>query len=184
MRIIKADKFGISEAAKVLKSGGVIVYPTDTAYALGGIFNSVKVKNKILKIKNRRDDKFTIIASSLNQVENFFKLSDRQRKIAKKHWPAALSVAVSPKYAVRVPKNEIAVKLSRLAGSPLIATSANLSGNATLYDSLKIIKEFKDKKNQPDLIIDFGRLKKIKTSTIIKVYKDNIDILRQGSVKI
>jgi len=184
MLVVKPDKQGIKKAVKVLKSGGVIVYPTDTAYALGGSYDSSKVIKKILKIKNRKDEKFTIIASSINQVEKFFKFNKYQKKLGKKYWPGPFSIVVSKKFAVRVPKNEVSRKLARLIGLPLIATSANLAGKETLYESKAIIKEFKNKKHQPDLIVDAGELKKIKTSTVVKVFKDSLEVLRSGSVKI
>lgn len=192
MKVVKPNKSGIKEAAAVLKRGGVIVYPTDTAYGLGGIYNLKKVTSKILKIKKRKDEKFTIISSSLSQVEKFFKLNSLQKKLAKKYWPGPLSIVVSSKFAARVPKNKIALALARQVGKPLIATSANLTGKQTIYDSKKIIKKFASKKNfrlysarqEPDLIIDSGRLKKIKTSTIVKVSNREIKVLRKGSVKL
>lgn len=183
MKIFKINNKNISQAVAILKNGGVIVYPTDTAYALGGIFDSKKVKQKILKIKNRQDDKFTLVASSFNQVNKYFKLNFLEKKIAKKYWPGPLSLVVSSKYSIRVPNNDLARKIARQVCKPLIATSANLTGKKTLYDSQAIIKEFLNKKNQPDLIIDAGRLKKIKTSTIVKVNPDSIDVIRAGAIK-
>ena len=191
MIIVKPNKDGIKKAIAILKKGGTVVYPTDTAYALGGIFNSRKVQAKILKIKKRKDEKFTLIAASLAQVNKFFKLNSSQKKIVNKLWPASLSLVVSSRFAVRVPKNKIATSLARGSGKPLIATSANLAGTKTLYDSKKIIDQFENKKNprlvskrEPDLIIDYGRLKKIETSTIVKVSKKGIKVLRKGAVKV
>ena len=74
MKVVKPNKPGIKQAVQILKRGGVVVYPTDTAYGLGGIYNSKKVITQILKIKKRKDEKFTLIASSLNQVKKFFKI--------------------------------------------------------------------------------------------------------------
>ncbi|MBI3291001.1 Sua5/YciO/YrdC/YwlC family protein, partial [Candidatus Falkowbacteria bacterium] len=124
IRVVKPTKSGIKQAVAVLKQGGVIVYPTDTAYALGGIYNLRKVTEKVLKIKKRRDKKFTIIASSRFQAEKNFKLNSSQKKLAKKYWPGPLSIAVSRRFAVRVPKNAIARDLARLAEVALIASSA------------------------------------------------------------
>lgn len=208
MKIIKPNKSNIKQAVQVLKRGGVIVYPTDTAYALGGRFNSKKVTKLILDIKKRRDEKFTIIASSLYQVKKFFKLNSLEIKLAKKYWPGPLSIVVSVKFAVRVPKNKIARDICRQVGTPLIATSANITGTKTQYNSKEIIKQFNNKKNprldsrlsespastqrgenakrtarqEPELIIDAGKLKKTKTSTIVKVKSGKIKILRKGGI--
>jgi len=172
----------LSSAVTVLKNNGVITYPTDTAYALGGIFNSQKVKNRILKIKGRKDDKFTLIASDAAQVSQYFRLPPRGKALAKKYWPGPLSLVVSPRFAVRVPANTLARTLARRVGCPLIATSANLTGGRTLYSGLAVMKEFQNRKNQPDLILDAGRLKKIKTSTIVQVKKGKVAVLRSGAL--
>tara|TARA_Y100000310_G_scaffold324729_1_gene386983 strand:- start:494 stop:1105 length:612 start_codon:yes stop_codon:yes gene_type:complete len=201
MEIVKSDKIGIKKSVMILKRGGVIVYPTDTAYGLGGIYNSKQVISKILKIKRRKDKKFTIIAASTSQVQKYFKLNSIEKKLAKKYWPGPLSIVISDDYAVRVPKNDVARSLARRVGKPLIATSANISGKATLYDNQKIIKQFTNKKNprldsiasrrsgrqawqEPDLILDAGKLKKNKTSTIVKVLDQEIKIIRSGSISI
>ncbi len=184
MEIVKANRTGIAKAVKILQRGGIVVYPTDTAYALGGIFNSRKVSNKILKIKERRDSKFTLVASDFEQVKKNFNLNREQIRLVKKYWPAALSMVVSKKFAVRVPGNKVARALAKGVGKPLIATSANLSGQKTLYSSREIIRQFKNKKNVPDLLLDAGALKKIEVSTIAVVKKNKVEILRQGSVKL
>lgn len=178
MRIIRDDAQGIKEAINALKRGQVIVYPTDTAYALGGIFNSQAVVKKILKIKKRTNSKFTLVASSMSQVENFFKPGRLLKKTAKQFWPGPYSIVVSPIYAVRVPGNKIARRLSRAVGRPLIATSANISSQPALYSAQEVFEEFKRQKNQPDLIIDAGKLPNKKPSTIVMVRNGKIVTLR------
>jgi len=184
MKIVLPNRQGLKSAVGILKDEGVIIFPTDTAYGLGGIFNSPKVINKILKIKKRQDRKFTLACSSLNQVEKFFKLNVEQRRLAKEFWPGPLSIVVSSKLAVRVPDNKLGRQLAQLVGKPLIATSANLSGQKNIYDSQKVIREFVKRKHQPDLIIAGGKLKKVKPSTVVKIEKGEIKIVRRGSIKI
>ena len=170
------DNKNIKKAIKILKFGGVIVYPTDTAYALGGIFDDKKVIKKILKLKKRKDEKFTLVASSISQVRKFFKLNKKELELARKYWPGSLSIVVSDKYAIRVPDNEVARKLARGAGKPIIATSANISKQATPYEAKNAVKA--------DLILDAGTLKNKKTSTIVKVENGEIKIIRKGAVKL
>lgn len=183
MIIVKSNSAGIKKAVVILKRGGVVVFPTDTAYGLGGGYNSKKVINKILTIKKRQDKKFTLVASSLDQVEKNFILNSTQKKLAKKYWPGPLSIVVSKNYSVRVPKNKIVQSLARQVGKPLIATSVNITGRPTLYDSKKIIELYRNKINKPDLIIDAGKLPTKKTSTIVQVSKSKLKILRQGGIK-
>lgn len=191
MKIVKNNESGIKKAAMVLKSGGIVIYPTDTAYAIGGIYNDKKVIRQILQIKGRTDEKFTIICSSLSQVKKYFKFNVLKSKIATKYWPGPLSIVVSTKYAVRVPKNKTAQRLAKLTGRPLIATSANISGAKTIYSSQEIIKQFIKKKShrdlmreKPDLMINAGKLPFNKTSTIVKITKKGVKLVRPGAVKI
>lgn len=159
----------LRQAAASLRRGGVVVYPTDTAYALGGIFNRASVARRVLAIKGRRDPKFTLIASSLAQVERSFRLSSAARAIARRFWPGPLSLVVSPKFAVRVPANRVARELARLAGAPLIATSANRSGGGTPYTAGAAARQLRGGRRQPDLMLNAGRLPKRKPSTIVRV---------------
>lgn len=203
MIILKTNKKNIIIASKILCQGGTIVYPTDTAYALGGIFNNKNVIKKILAIKKRKDDKFTLISSSQNQVEKFFPLNTHARKLAKKYWPGPLSLVVSRKYAVRVPDNIIARKLAQLARKPLIATSANIHRKKTPYnikDVLRfflrggqcakkrcrifftIVKNIRQGQELPDCILDAGTLPKRKTSTIVEVSGSRIKVIRPGAL--
>lgn len=184
MKIVKPTKIGIKQAVAILKRDGVVVYPTDTAYAIGGVFDSKKIQKRILKIKGRKDDKFTLVASSLCQVQKFFKLNALTKELAKKFWPGPLSLVVSSRFAVRVPGNKIAQALAKGAGRPLIATSANLSGQKALYSSQEIIKQFDNQKSQPDLVVEAGRLKKIRISTIVSADQGKVKIFRAGSIKL
>lgn len=184
MVIVKANRAGITQAVAALRSGGVIVYPTDTAYGLGGAFDSPAVTRKILQIKQRRDPKFTLVASSRSQVEKFFKLNSLQKKLAQRYWPGPLSIVVSNRFAIRVPASRIARMLCRRLGKPLIATSANLSGQPAIYQATVVISQFANKKNQPELIIDAGRLPRRKTSTVVQAVGNRLTALRAGAVHI
>ncbi|MFH0819048.1 MAG: L-threonylcarbamoyladenylate synthase [Patescibacteria group bacterium] len=177
----------IDQAVGILKQGGIVIYPTDTAYAIGCKFKNRTGINKILRIKKRKDKKFTLIASSLYQVEKFFKLNSCQRKIAKKYWPGPVSIVVSNNFSVRVPKNNIARQLAKSAGEPIIATSLNISGEATIYNLEKIQYTALQKKiNHEQIeIVDSGSLTKRKPSAIIQCFTNNkIKILRHGPIHI
>lgn len=188
MEIVKISSKNFSSviirAVKILKQGGVIVYPTDTAYALGGFFDSRAVTKKILQIKGRTDKKFTVIAAHAPQAQKYFKLSKKEIAVAKKFWPGPLSIVVSPRFAVRVPDSHIAQVLAKRANRPLIATSANISGTQTLYSARAVYKQFANKKNRPEFIIDVGRLPKKPTSTLVTIGAKKITILRPGPITI
>jgi L-threonylcarbamoyladenylate synthase len=170
----------IKQAISILKKGEVVVYPTDTAYAIGCKFKNKKGITKILKIKKRKDTKFTLIAASLAQVKKYFKLNACQIKLVEKYWPGPVSIVVSEKYSVRVPDNKIARQLARGAGMPIIATSLNISGEPTIYD----LRKCKDAL-QCVFTINAGPLTKRKTSAIVKCLSNKkIKIIRHGSQRI
>jgi len=175
-------KNNIQLAKKILKKGGIVVYPTDTAYALGCKFRNKKGIKKILQIKKRKDNKFTLIASSLAQVKKYFLLNSCELKIAKKYWPGPVSIVVSPKYSIRVPKNNIARKLARAVKEPIIATSLNISGEKTIYDLRR--ERTRAFRTKVDAIINIGPLTKRKTSTIIQCLNKKTPGFKPGDIKI
>jgi len=185
MKIVSIKNTGeanaLKQAVAVLRSGGVVVYPTDTAYALGGIYSNTRVRKKIMEIKGRKDEKFTLIASSASQAEKFFPFTAKQKKIARALWPSPLSLVVTSQFAVRVPNQAFARKLARAAGAPLVATSANVSGGHNPYSALRTAKAFSGKDAEPDMIIDAGILLKVQPSAVVRVlHSGEIEIIRKG----
>lgn len=187
---------------KYLKQGGVIVYPTETAYALGCDATNAKAVKRIFKIKHRPLSKtLPLIASSLAMVKRFCQMSKTELKLAQKYWPGPVTVILKIKrlkdfdkrvvakdktVAIRVSSNKIAQNLSRRLGRPLVSTSANLSGKGECYSVSEVKAMLKiEEKRLKIAIIDGGRLKKQKPSTIVMVKKDGeVEVIRQGSLKI
>jgi len=174
----------LRQAIKILRAGGVIVYPTDTAYALGGAYNRPSVIRRVLAIKGksrRGNQKFTLVASSLAQVERHFRLSKAVKRIARQYWPGPFSIVVSQKFSIRVPASPVARMLARQAGVPLIATSANRSGGTTPYSVSAALRQLRGQP-QPDLVVNAGPLPKQKTSTIVRVDgRGKVTVLRNGA---
>lgn len=194
-------------AIKILKSGGVVAYPTDTAYGLGADSENEKAVLKIFKIKGRKKEKsLPLIAGNIKIVKKYAKLDEIFFQLAKKYWPGPLTLVLYPtalakrkfakqifqngKMAIRVPDCDIARKLSKALGRPITSTSANISGEPMCYSQKQIKEHFKGRKYQLDYILDggqsacAGRLKKSKPSTIIEVQNGKIVILRKGGIKI
>ncbi len=187
----------IDRATKILKEGGVIAYPTDTAYGLGAdLFNS-KAVDKIYKIKGRDFNKpLTLIAANLNQVKKIAAVSPEEQKIISEYWPGPLTILLKAKnkeakkigkdglIGVRVPDSETARSLADKLGKPIIATSANMAGKPECYSIYCVVNQFMNKIYFPDLILDGGNLRARKITTIIKVVNNQPKIIRQGKVKI
>ena len=198
----------INRSVKILKSGGIIVIPTETAYGLAADATNAKAVKKIYKIKGRSFNKFLpLIASSVNQVKKYFRLNKQELELFKKY--KGLSIIIKPESvgaihelplhgksnsvyllknqadcAVRISPNQICKLLTQKLGRLITATSANLAGQPTCYSVTDILKQFKNNITKPDLILDAGQLNKKRPSTIVKVIDNKVKILRQGEIEL
>lgn len=170
----------ITQAVKILQRGGIIVFPTDTAYGLGCDFENQEAIQRILKAKGRTDTHFTLIAGSLGQVRKFFMLNDTALQLARKYWPGPLSIVVNDQFAVRVPDNAIARELACAHGRPIIATSANISKRPPHYTLNGARNELGEE--NVDLWIDGGDLPQRPTSTVVDTRTQSPTIIRQGAI--
>lgn len=186
----------LNKAYDILYKGGSVIYPTETSYGLGVDFNNKKAVNSVYTIKQRNDNKpLSVLMPDLTYALVLLDFNSLAYKLALKYWPGPLTMIIPFKHksldkygynnlAIRISSNEFANDLTIKLGGPLISTSANISDNNDCYTPQDIKKQFKDKKNTPDLFINAGALKKKKPSTIIKCSKDKIEVLRQGEIKI
>lgn len=186
----------VQRATEVIKSGGVIVYPTDTVYGLGcDPFNADAVR-RLLRIKQRTETKgLLLLVNSWLQLRQVAWPTSKQLKLLKRYWPGPLTV-VLPRHravlnlvtggrrtvAVRWPKQSFVKKLLKVSKCPIVSTSANLSGQPPAYTISKIKDQFHGKRYQPDLIIDAGRLPNRPPSTIIQFTGRKIAVVRQGAL--
>lgn len=170
----------IEAAANILRIGGLAVFPTESSYGLGGKFNDAQVIKRILKIKGRKDEKFTLIASCREQVLQFFTLSNCALKLADTYWPGPLSIVVSNQFSIRVPKLPRIQHLADLVGTPLIATSANKSGHSPAFTLQSAKNELGEL--HIDVWLDGGELIKKDPSTVVECKGNQLIIHRHGAI--
>jgi len=183
MILKKSDKLSIKQTVDFLKSGKVIIIPTDTVYGFSGIVPLTD--SKIRHIKGREETKPFI--QLISAPEDILSLTDS--KIPKKLldlWPGALTLIVKNSTdtgttAYRCPGDAWLRTILKECSSPIYSTSVNRSGKQILDSIDSIIAEFS---KEVDLIIDDGNKKNALPSTIVDVTNSTIKILRQGSVKI
>lgn len=184
-RIKKSD---LEESVDILKKGGIILYPTETAYALGCDASNHKTRALIFEIKGRSKNKdLPLIAGSEAMVQRLCKIDALSARLVKKYWPGPLTVVLDGRrgkqsVAIRVPGLSVARALSLGLGRPLISTSANLSGKPTCYSVRAALRQLGA--GGVDLVLDAGSLPRRKPSTIVDARSGFIKILRQGSMKI
>ena len=180
-------------------NGKVLVFPTETSYGLGCDATNQESVNKIFKIKGRSDDKpLLVVVDSIETAKKYLVWNETLEKLAKKYWPGPLTivgeysggnlakgvVGKDNTVAVRVSAFPLIQSITQKIQRPLVATSANLAGEPSLFDSTEIINVFKNKSEQPDIILNYGVLSQSEPTTLISVIDNNISILRQGGLTV
>ena len=183
------EKKLIKEAARTIKSGGLLVYPTETCYGLGADATKIKTVKKVFKVKKRSHDKpIPILVSDLEMMKKYGKVTEEIKFLAKKFLPGPLTIITEKKKTIpnilnskeigfRISKHPVASALVREVGVPITTTSANISGQPPLYKIKDIIRIFYEK---VEMILDCGNLKKRKPSTVFHVKSKKI--IREGSI--
>ncbi len=196
-------KQALEAAEKILRAGGVIAFPTETVYGFGCDPRNVAALSKVYRMKGRDKAKaMPLVACSFGQAKKFFKIPEQAREYADKYWPGPLTMLLEPAElalrksmpvfkdglaAVRVTSHPFVRDLACSFGFPLVATSANLSGDPVCLSAEQVMAAFmaSEPENQPDLIIDGGELEPSEPSTIIRFDEGStVKIVRQGVVRL
>jgi L-threonylcarbamoyladenylate synthase len=183
----------IEKGVKILHKGGVVAFPTDTVYGLGAdAFNSTAVE-KIYEIKNRpKHQKLPLLIADVGSLTTLAKpIPEIARFLARRFWPGGLTLvlpkadtlpaylASGPSIAVRVPDHPVCLALIQQLESPIIGTSANISGQPAALTAEEVGKQLGGK---IDFIINGGKCPGGKESTVVDATRDLPIILRQGII--
>lgn len=180
------------DAAKILKEGGLIAFPTETVFGLGVIFDNEASYKRLIDVKRRPPEKpFTLMLSDIEQIEKYAYVNDKARKLISSYMPGQFTIILKakenlPSYCVskegnvgiRISSDELVRKLIREVGKPLLVPSANKSGEPPLTKDNDVIGIFD---NEIDAII-MGESISNTPSTIVLVDED-VHILREGLIK-
>lgn len=189
---IDSDK--LKEAAKLIKDGKIIIFPTETVYGIGTNGLNGKAIKKLYEVKQRPLTKpINLLVSNIKMVEMVAKdISEMECKLMNAFFPGPFTIILKKKkivpdiltsngntVGVRIPDGEISRRLIEYAGVPIAAPSANISGMPSGTNINSIIKDFEGK---VDCIIDGGESRLGIASTIVKVIDEIPHILRLGSI--
>lgn len=177
MEVIKPN---LQKAVDAVKDGKVLVCPTDTVYGLICDADNKKAVEKIYKIKNRPKNKFLpIFVRDIEMAKKLVEINSKQEEFLKKVWPGAVTVVIEKKRsALRIPNNKFLINLIKRVG-PLAETSANISGEPSTAKIKEVLKYFKGREYQPDLVLDAGDLKPARPSKVIDLTGPKSVILRK-----
>ena len=189
----KPNEAAIAKVVKVLKDGGLVIYPTDTVYGLGCDITNTKALERIAKIKGVKLDKanFSFICHDLSNLSDYVKQIDTATfKILKRALPGPYTFILPgnnnlPKefkkkttVGIRVPNNSIALEIVRQLGNPIVSTSIRDEDDVIEYttDPELIFEKWQ---NQVDMVIDGGYGDNM-GSTIIDLSGDEPIVIREG----
>lgn len=183
----------ILKVVEVLKNGGVIVYPTDTIYAIGCDINNVKAVQRVCQLKGIKPEKanFSMICRDLSNIAAYAKVSNEVFKVMKHNLPGPFTFVLPAtsklpnvmmnkrkSIGIRIPDNFIVMSIVEELGNPLLTTSVKVEDDIVEYlTDPELINELYEKK--VDLVIDGGFGQNV-ASTVVDCTGDTIEIIRQG----
>ena len=189
----KPNEAAIAKVVKVLKDGGLIIYPTDTVYGLGCDITNTKALERIAKIKGVKLEKanFSFICHDLSNLSDYVKQVDTATfKLLKKALPGPYTFILAgnnklPKefkkkttVGIRIPDNSIALEIVRQLGNPIVSTSIRDEDEVIEYttDPELIFEKWQ---HLVDMVVDGGYGDNL-ASTIIDLSGDEPVVVREG----
>ncbi len=181
-------------AANIIKTGGLVAIPTETVYGLGADGLNPDAVAKIFIAKGRPQDNPLILhISDAGQMEDFcHSIPKAAYTLAEKFWPGPLTMVLPakncvpkcttaglPTVAIRCPDNAVTRQIIRLAGVPVAAPSANISGKPSTTTAQHVLH---DHNGKIELIVDGGPCRVGVESTIVDLTEDRPRLLRPGGI--
>ena len=183
----------MKQAAEIIKKGGVIVYPTDSGYALGCHLGDKKALERICQIRDiDKNHNFTLVCQDLSQLSEYTRMDNSIFRLLKNNTPGAYTFIfkgskevpkrlLNPKkktIGIRVPDNNIAQALLAELAEPIMSTSLIMPGKEMAEYDPEQVRDLLE--HQVDLIINGGHLGEHPT-TVIDFSNDEIEVIRVGA---
>ena len=185
----------IASAGQVIRSGGLVAFPTETVYGLGADALNPDAVSRIYEAKGRPSDNPLILhVATLSQAESLVVMNPASRELARTFWPGPLTMVLPSReivpsitrgglttVAVRMPDNPVALALIRSAGTPIAAPSANRSGRPSPTDAQSVLA---DMDGRIPMILDGGRtITGIESTVIDLTDPEHVMLLRPGGLE-
>ncbi len=190
----RPEKDKIKKAAEIIRKGGLVAFPTETVYGLGGNALDEDAAKKIYAAKGRPQDNPLIVhISDILQLEKLVKeIPERAKLLMDKFWPGPLTIIFNKSevvpfgttagldtVAIRMPSHAVALELIKEAGVPIAAPSANISGKPSPVCAEDVAE---DLAGRIDMILDGGKVMVGVESTVLDLSEKVPIILRPGGV--
>jgi L-threonylcarbamoyladenylate synthase len=199
LMLIKLDtednlKIGLKKAADSILSGGVVAIPTESFYGLAVSATNTKAIQRLFDVKKRSGGQpILILIPSVEQLDQYvIRIPKIARLLMNEFWPGGLTLLFEAKpnlpreltagtgrIGVRLSSHPVATALAQAVGTPITATSANISGQPACSSAKEVFQYLGEK---VDLILDGGETAGGKGSTVLDVTIDPPVVLREGMV--
>lgn len=186
---------GLNEARRILLSGGIVAFPTESFYGLAVNAMDEAAIQRLFKVKKRKSGRpVLILIHDENTLSRYVEsIPGIARSLIQKFWPGGLTLIfqagpkISPlltaetgKIGIRLSSHPIATAIARVMNGPVTGTSANISGRPACRDPYEV---YQSMGNEIDLILDAGATVGGKGSTVLDVTIDPPRILREGMIR-
>ena len=176
--------------AKIVENGGIVVYPTETSYGIGTNAVNVAAVKRLRRIRKPSGKPISIIVSDVETMREYGVITRQIESLVKKFMPGPLTIVADRKktipcilnkkeIAFRISSHPIAAMIAEYSRVPITAASANPEGMEPAFDVKKVLEYFDGK---VDIVIDAGRLKKTKPSTMVDMKTKEPKLLRAGPI--
>ncbi|HVO18613.1 MAG TPA: L-threonylcarbamoyladenylate synthase [Anaeromyxobacter sp.] len=183
----------VEAAAAVLRRGGIVVYPTDTLYALGARADDAAALERLRRAKLRQEGKpLPLLAADRDQVLLVARLEGVADRVAGRIWPGPLTLVLpalpgvaaavtagTGTVGIRVPASAVARALAARAGFPLVSTSANPAGGPAPSRVSELAPALR---RQVDHVLDGGATPGGPPSTVVRLDGESVRVLREGAI--
>ncbi len=183
----------IHQTVEIIKQGGVIVYPTDSGYALGCHIGDKQAMDRISRIRQLgKEHNFTLVCRDLSELSIYARVDNSAFRLLKQNTPGSYTFIfkgtkevprrlLNPKkktIGIRVPDNIIALAILEELGEPLMSTSLIMPGADMAESDPDVIRDNLEK--LVDLVIHGGYLSELPTTVVDMTEQDDIHVIRQG----
>lgn len=180
------DARAIARAAKAVKDGLLVAFPTETVYGIAANFLDQKAVDRLYEVKKRFKGKpFTVHIADVKTIRDMgCAISKKAKAAMEKFWPGPLTIILKSKdgrkIGFRMPANKVALELISASAVPVVAPSANISGNKPPTDAKSVLR---DLNGTIDVLIDSGPTDVGIESTVVDLTVTPPVILREGAIK-
>jgi L-threonylcarbamoyladenylate synthase len=191
----RPDAQVLDDAARVLRAGGLVAFPTETFYGLGARALDARAVERVFTLKGRpRSSPLLVLVSSVEMAERIATIPERARPLIARHWPGALTLVCEARdvvptevtastgtVGVRMSSHAVATGLVRALGEPVTAPSANPTGAEPPRGARAVLGDFR---GAIELVLDGGETRGGAPSTVLDVTVDPPRVIRAGAVQV